>query len=244
MSAVAVAIGGGALLGAYASNQASNQAANSASNATNAQLGMFNTTNTQNAPYRTAANTALSQMTDLTAPGGTFSHQFNNADLNANLAPNYAFQLGQGQGAVNNQMNLTGGVNSGNTLKAINDYTQNFAGNAYQNAFNNYNAQNSNIFNRLSTIAGLGSAANTTTGNAASNAGTSIGNAMIAGGQAQAAGTMGMGNAITNGTNMYAASQMLNGPSPPASTATAAEFMGSPINLGNSGTSNFSGLVS
>jgi hypothetical protein len=196
------------------------QAANAANNATNAQVGMFNTVNAQNEPYRQAGYTALSQLGDLTAPGGEMSHQFNNADLTSNLAPNYQFQLGQGLGAVNNQMNLTGGVNSGNTLKAINDYAQNFAGNAYQNAFNNYQTQQGNIFNRLSTIAGLGNSANQTTAQTGATTAGNAGNAMIAGGQSQAAGTMGMGNALGNGLSTIGMMNYLQ-PSGPSAQATA-----------------------
>jgi len=68
---------------------------------------------------------------------------FTNADLNAQLAPNYAFQLQQGQGATNAANNATGGMVGGNALKGLQDYTQNFAGNAYQNALaNNINQYN------------------------------------------------------------------------------------------------------
>lgn len=222
MAWVATAIGGSAVVGGYFANKAAGQAADAANNATNAQLSMFNTVNDQNKPYREAGTTALSQLGAGTADGGQFSHQFNASDLQSNLAPNYQFQLGQGLGAVNNQMNLTGGVNSGNTLKAINDYAQNFAGNSYQNAFNNYQTSQGNIFNRLSTIAGLGSAANTTTGQAGTTAAGNMGNAMIAGGQAQAAGTMGVGNALSGGGNTLAMMNYLQpAGSMPSAQATA-----------------------
>jgi hypothetical protein len=89
-----------------------------------------------------------------------FQHQFNTNDLNTNLAPNYQFQLGQGQMANQRAANVGGGALSGNTLTGLNRYTQDYAGNAYQQAFNNYNSQRTGIYNTLSGIAGLGNTAN------------------------------------------------------------------------------------
>lgn len=130
---------------------------------------------------------------------GYFTHQFGANDLNANLAPNYQFQLDQGLGAVKNAGNLQSGLISGNTLKGVNDYAQNFAGNAYQNAYNNYTANQNNIFNRLATIAGIGTSANTTSANAGTTTAGNVGNAQMAAGAAQAAGTVGSANALSGG---------------------------------------------
>ena len=132
---------------------------------------------------------------------GQFTHQFNASDLNANLAPNYQFQLDQGLGAVRNAGNMQTGLLSGNTLKGINDYAQNYAGGAYQNAFQNYNANQTNIFNRLSAIAGLGQTANATTANTGATISGNAANSIMAGGAAQAAGTVGSANALTGGAN-------------------------------------------
>lgn len=133
--------------------------------------------------------------------GGLFTHQFNAADLNANMAPNYAFVLDQGQRAAKNAGNLQTGLISGNTMKGLEDYTQGLAGNQYQQAFNNFTANQSNIFNRLATIAGFGTGANSVTANAGSNAAANIGSAQLAGGAAQAAGTVGQANALSGGLN-------------------------------------------
>jgi len=125
---------------------------------------------------------------------GYQTHQFNAADLQAGLAPNYDFMLAQGQGANRNLANVGGGTLSGNTLQGLNQFTQNYAGNAYQNAFNNYQTQRQNIFGNLAQQAGLGgtslgqlgsvgsSLANTygnlTTGLAASQAGATTAQAV------------------------------------------------------------------
>jgi hypothetical protein len=84
------------------------------------------------------------------------THQFNATDLQAGLAPNYDFMLSQGQGANRNLANVGGGLLSGNTLQGLNKYTQDYAQNAYQNAFNNYQTQRQNIYSNLSNAAGLG----------------------------------------------------------------------------------------
>ena len=143
------------------------------------------------------------------------THQFNNQDLNSNLAPNYQWQLGQGQQATNAASNATGGLVGGNAQKALQDYTQNFAGNAYQNAFSNYNTQRGNIFNTLASIAGIGQSAQNATNTAASNYGTNVGNLATGSAAAQGAGMVGsanaLGGAFQNAGNMYSLGQLLGG---------------------------------
>jgi hypothetical protein len=132
---------------------------------------------------------------------GQFTHSFNASDLNANLAPNYQFMLDQGIGQTKNMANSTGGLIGGNALQGINTFAQNYAKNAYQDAFQNYNANQTNIFNRLSSIAGLGQTANQATANAAIPLTGAATNYMTSGAAAQAAGTVGSANAISGGIN-------------------------------------------
>lgn len=211
----------GGMIQGNASKSAANTAANASNQATQAQQGMFNTTNAQQAPWRQAGQTALGQIADMQPQ---FTHQFNAGDLNANLAPNYAFQLGQGQGAIQNAANLQTGLVSGNAMKGLEDYTQNYAQNAYQNAFSNYSANQTNIFNRLSNIAGLGQTANANVGNVAASISPGIAQTMVGSGAAQAAGTMGQANAITGGGNnamgWYGLNQIMNNGGTSANTHT------------------------
>jgi hypothetical protein len=130
---------------------------------------------------------------------GYLTKQFSNEDLNAQLAPNYAFQLGQGQQANQYAQNATGGLVGGNAMRSLQDYTQNFAGNAYQNAFNNYNTQRSNIYNTLAGIAGLGQTANNTSAQLSANTANAISGLGVGAANAQAAGTVGVANAIGGG---------------------------------------------
>lgn len=105
-------------------------------------------------PYQDIGNQAA---TGMGANADYFTRQFTNADLNANLAPNYAFQLQQGQMANQRAANMGGGSLGGNALQGLQRYTQDYAGNAYQNAFNNFNAQRQNIYGNLSDMAKIGS---------------------------------------------------------------------------------------
>lgn len=217
---VAAAIIGSAVVGGVASAASSSAAAHAqagaANNATGAQLSMFNTLNEQQKPFREAGYSSLGSImggfglgpTSGGVDSGFFSHQFNANDLNANLAPNYAFSLKQGQGAVENFNNAASGL-SGNTFKAMEDYTQNYAQNAYQQAFQNYSSNQTNIFNRLASIAGLGQTAGSNSATGASTFGGNIANSTMAAGNATAAGYMGVGNAVSGGANSIGQYYML-----------------------------------
>jgi len=100
-----------------------------------------------------------------------FNRQFTNADLNSNLAPNYAFQLQQGQMANQRAANMGGGSLGGNALQGLQRYTQDYAGNAYQNAFTNFQNQRQNIYNTLSGMANIG----TTSGGQLASLGNTLG---------------------------------------------------------------------
>jgi len=161
-------VGGAAYLG-NAITGAGQNIANVASNVSN-----------QYAPYTqlgyTGLNALAQQLPSLTTP-------FTNADLNAQLAPNYQFQLQQGLGQTANAANATGGLLSGNAQQGLQNYAQNFAGNAYQNALNNYLTQNQSIFNKLSNIAGIGSSSIGAQGQLALGGAQATGNAAVQAGQ-------------------------------------------------------------
>ena len=233
---------GGALIGAGASLLGSSMSAKAAKSAANQQAQtaadqmalqkqIFDTQNAQLAPQRAAGYNALNQIgallpgqyTQYDAEGnpigtgagtGYLTKQFGAEDLNANLAPNYAWQLGQGQAALGNQLNMGGGLVSGNTLKAMQDYTQNFAGNAYQQAFANYQNQRGNIYNTLASIAGIGQSAQNASNTLATNYGTNTANLATGAAAAQAAGTVGAANAWSQGlggaANQYQLYNFLN----------------------------------
>jgi hypothetical protein len=133
-------------------------------------------------PYQSIGNQGA---TGLGANADYFNRQFTNADLNANLAPNYAFQLQQGQMANQRAANMGGGSLGGNALQGLQRYTQDYAGGAYQNAFNNFNTQRQNIYGNLADmakigttsagqLAGLGNQYGSNMGSLASNLGSNL----------------------------------------------------------------------
>lgn len=213
---VAAAMIGSAAIGAVGSYSAASMQADAANNATDAANAQNAQTRADEAPWRAAGQTALNTIGDLNGTSGntgaagygSLNHQFNASDLNSNLAPNYQFQLQQGLGAATNAGNAAGF--SGNTLKGINDYAQGYAGNAYQQAFNNYTANQTNIYNRLSNLAGLGQTANQVTGSLGATNTQNANNFATSGAAASAAGVVGASNAIGNGISGYAGWNYLN----------------------------------
>ena len=168
MTWVAVAVAGAGLVGGVIQGNATQKAAQTQADANaRAQQQLLETgqkASQQFDPYtqlgQTGVNTLSNALPELTNGPSTYQsmagyqgpgnyqpiagyQNFTNADLNAQLAPNYQFQLQQGQGATNAAANAAGGMVGGNALKGLQDYTQNFAGNAYQNALaNNINQYN------------------------------------------------------------------------------------------------------
>jgi len=193
-------------------------------------------------PYTSKGITALNKMSD----DPYFTHQFNNQDLNAGLAPGYDFRLQQGQKANMMANNATGGVVGGNALKSLQDYSQNFASGEYANAFNQYQTQRGNIYSNLSNIANLGMTGTQGQGNAIMGTGTNIASSMLAAGNAQAASTMAQGQIYGNMAQSVigAAGSGMSGymAAPPAGGSTASNL--SSLNyqapqIGSSGSSGF-----
>lgn len=220
----------GSAMSAGAAEDAANIQANAARDQTQVQREIFDIQNKQQAPFRGTGYTALNQIGSF-LPGqytkydtegqpigtgtgtGYLTKEFTNLDLNQYLAPNYQFQLEQGLGANRNLLNATGGFVGGNAMKGLQDYTQNFAQNAYGNAFNQFQTQRGNIYNTLAGIAGIGQTAVGQTGNALQNYGTNVANLATGGAAAEAAGKVGVANAYAGGFqnagNMFALSRIL-----------------------------------
>jgi hypothetical protein len=207
MSWIATAIIGSSLISANAAKSAASTQANAATQGQDRLQTNFENLQPNFTPYLQAGNNAVATLNQGIP---NFSTQFGPEQLQAGLAPNYNFQLQQGQNATNLANNATGGLIGGNALKGLQDYTQNTAQNAYQNAFNNYQNQQTNIYNRLAGIAGIGQNAvsglsNLATGNATNQTQLGVGSA-----NAQAAGTIGSANAISGGLNQYGNQQYLS----------------------------------
>lgn len=210
MSWIAAAVIGGSVLGAGASIYAANQQSSAADQAAGQQMQMFNTINQQEAPYRTAGYGALNTISGM---GDYLNTPMTPTDLTNQLSPAYNFMLNQGLGQVRNQANATGGLISGNALQGLNTFAQNYALNAGQTAFENYQAQQQNIFNRLASIAGIGQTGQGQTVKAAVPLSQAAAEYNTSAAASQAAGAVGAANAIGGGmTNLgswYALQNMM-----------------------------------
>lgn len=200
VAAAGSAVGAG--VSAYSSSKAAGEQEQAANNAIAEQQYQFNTTNANEAPYRQAGTTALSQLTAGTTPGGQFTKQYTGADLSSD--PGYQFRLAQGLKGVQNSGSASGMTLSGAQLSAVDQYNQGFASNEYQNAYNRYTSAQQQRYNNLYSIAGLGQDATAVTGSAGASAANSISSAQIGAGNAAAAGTVGVANAINSGTSSIA----------------------------------------
>lgn len=206
----------GGLIGAGASSGAASQQVAAEREALAQQQRMFQTIQNNESPYISAGGMAQGQLNYLMGQGGSTDpntgQPINNAggsygslnkpfDMNdfKTQTPQYQFNLQQGaQGTLNQDSNAQG-AESGAALKDLMSFNQGFANNSYNSAFANYNTQQNNIFNRLNSIATLGSNAGSNSATGASAFSGQIGNTLGSIGASQAAGTIGAANAITGG---------------------------------------------
>lgn len=258
----------GGIMGSSATEDAASTQADAARDAANINkqasaesnantMAMYQQNRADTAPWREAGATALGTLNTGTAPGGDFNKNFSFGMNDFNADPGYQFSLDQATKALQKNAAANGTLNSGGFDKALSEYTLGAASNEYSNVYNRaytqFNTDSSNRFNRLATIAGLGSGANSLTTGAGSNAASTIAgtNASSAAGQANAAygvgnansaGIMGSNNSIVNGLgsamNQYTRNQALNGTNYQGGNSTQANPSMGYDNLGLANTSS------
>lgn len=178
---------GAAIIGGLASASAAKSAAKSRTKAANNQLAlqreMYDQTRTDLSPYRDAGANALAAVNyELglgAAPDGYSGFQ---------ASPGYQFAVQQGQDAIERSAANSGGFFSGQTGKSLTDYRIGMANQDY-----------GNYFNRLYGLANMGQASSAMQAQANQNLASQGSNALANIGNAQAAGAVGVGNAINNG---------------------------------------------
>jgi hypothetical protein len=205
--ATGTAILGAGLLGAAASRSSSKTQASAAAQAADIQKTQFEQTREDQAPYRTAGYNALAEM-QRTAGNVPGAFKFGAGDYQAD--PGYAFRLSEGQKALDRQAAARGGLISGGALRAAQRYGQEMGsqefGNAYNRALTGYNtgvASENQLYNRQAGLAGIGQTSANLVGQFGQNYATNVGNLMTGAGAAQAAGQVGMANAVTGGLGTY-----------------------------------------
>lgn len=130
---------------------------------------------------------------------GFLTRRFSDQDFEAD--PGYQFRMEEGMRGVEGSAAARGGLLSGAALKAIQKYGQGLASQEYGNAYQRFNADQTNQYNRLAGLVQSGQGAASQIGNAASQFGQQQGSNLIGAGNAQAAGIMGGVNALTGGIN-------------------------------------------
>lgn len=232
----------GAAIGAVGSIVAGGEQASGQEAAANTQAGMFNTIVGQEQPFLQGgygAETTLNQLLGNAAttgpggtaagtnlPGGYLTQTFNPTQAQLESYPGYNFQLQQGEQAVSNANTPGVGALSGPALKSLMSFNQGEAASNYQNYFNQFQTQQSNIYSRLAGIAQLGQAAAGNLGTAGSTLGTGVAQAQAAAAGSTAAGIAGAGSSIGNSVSLSYLLGGMNSDSETSGIAATADAYG------------------
>jgi hypothetical protein len=192
-----------------------------------AQKEMYQQGRTDLAPYREGGVTAQNQLMQMLGIGGDttasnygkYAKDFGMSDFTTD--PGYQFRLDQGMRALNASAAAKGMGQAGANIKGALDYGQNLGSQEYQNAFNRYQINRTNQIAPLQSLyaggqaAAAGSAAQAQAlgqnlGNTYTNLGQGLGQAAVAGGNAQASGYLNSANAVTNALNQGMSSYTMN----------------------------------
>lgn len=231
MSGIATAIVGSAVIGGYSANQAAKaqqratETASQASRETTqasieSQERMFAKQMELQEPFRQTGLAAQNRLADLLGisgrtdmPGYGYGLQpFTMAQYEAD--PGYGFRMREGLKALDRTAAARGGLLGGNQLRGAMQYGQDLASQEYQNAFNRFQTERSNILNPLQSLGGVGQSSTNALTSAAGNLGAgtaaaygNLGSALnanaLAAGNARASGYVGMANAATGGVGQY-----------------------------------------
>ena len=218
MSWVAVAVIGGAAVGAIGSTIAADKQASAATSAANTQLQatqegqqLLREMYAKNAPYWTPyTNLGEKGVANITSMLPYLTEKYPTyksatmADIKAMMPAEYEFMKNQGIGAVRQSMNVGGG--GSNATRAATKFAEDYATQAYQTALNNYmqqqtlgfnqtQTQRSNIYNTLSNIAGMGQTGAAGLSNLGAGVATNVANLGVQGATAVGAGQVGAANA-------------------------------------------------
>lgn len=233
MTWVAVAVGGGAIVGSLVSSDASRSAANkqsdAANNASQMQWNEFDKNQQNLQPYMNIGTNAINPMyrsMGLNADGSrdmsnplNQQFSFNPGDLTK--TPGYQFAFTQGMQGINNSSAAKGlGMSSANMRDAARFATglaDQTYGDQYNRALNTYQTNYNSAANNAARMAGLvqmGQNSAAGVGNMGMQTAMNSGNLLTQGANAQAAGQIGQANALNNGigtmSNYLMMNQMLN----------------------------------
>jgi len=216
----AIAAGGSILSGVISGNaakSAANTQANAAKDAATLQA-------QQKQPWVDAGKIGLNQLSTGLAPGGQFTKKFDSSMATNSDAEKMA--LSEGLGAINNSNAARSGTLNTNALHEATKFAEGTAAQYQNQAFNQWEQQQQTLLSGTESLAGTGLSA-------VNSSADSTANLMVGGANAQAAGQIGMANAITGGISQVGniASQYMQRPAPsnvPVTGAPMADYTGDP----------------
>lgn len=213
MTWTATAVVGGNIVGGYISSQGAKNAAQTqagaAEQAQQISKNEFNQIRKQEHPYLQAGNLGLTRLENLLGIGGqgagspgygSLLKPFTTADWKR-LSPAYNFQRQQGmQGVLNGDASSVGAL-SGAAQKDLIGFNQNLANTSFNNAFNMYQQQQGNIYDRLAGLMQTGQNAAVNTGAQGTNLAGQMAQSATNIGTALGAGQVGAANAWAGATS-------------------------------------------
>lgn len=213
----------GAAISGNASESAASTEANADEQANQIQLQEFNQEQQNEQPYLQAGDTALSQLTSGTQPGGqfdesypTFQQEYPNlattftapTEAQAEQTPGYQFTYDQAMQGLQNNM-AAAGITGGAAAKEAEQYGAGLASSNYQNTYNDaYNTFNANLTAAQNIYGQNFNTYNTTTTNNANRLLSLAGagqNAVSQSNQAAQSYATNAGNNLTSAANAQAA---------------------------------------
>jgi hypothetical protein len=151
-------------------------------------------------PYRAAGDETTQTLRTGLQTGGDFNRTFTAADFKT-LDPGYEFRLQQAQQALQRSAAARGGAMGGGALKELTRYSQDYASNEFQNAFNRFETNTANRYGRLSDLTKVGY-------DAAGRQGTNLTDAGRYSGDINFAGAQYGGNADMHAADLTAANSI------------------------------------
>lgn len=128
---------------------------------------------------------------------GSLMRSFTEEDFRAD--PGYQFRLSEGEKALNRAAAARGMYSNPATVRELQRFGQGVADQTYNDAFNRFQLEQGNRFNRLASLSGMGQTGVNQTMGAAQNFANTAGNAMGNIGAAQSAGILSGANAMIQG---------------------------------------------
>lgn len=209
-----------------AANHSADLQAQASKDALDFQKQQYATSQQQQAPFLAAGQNAVGQLYAGTQPGGSLVTPYSGSftaptGLTEQNDPGFQARLALGTDAIQRSAAAKGGVVTGGTAKALDQFGQDYASNEYGNVYNRaltdyqtkYNAYNNdqtNQFNRLASLAGTGQTTATNLANQGQNSANAvssnllntaqgIGQTYTNAGNATASGYINSANAINGG---------------------------------------------